>query len=56
MIRVLLVILLVAAALIGWLVALRASGRLGMPSDEVIARARRRENERRKGGDDDPPS
>jgi len=53
MIRALLVIMLVAGALVGGLLALRASGRLGMPSDEVIKRARRREQERRTSDDDE---
>lgn len=55
MIRAILVILLVVGALVGGLLTLRASTRLGMPSEDVIERAKRRERARRArdGNDDD---
>jgi hypothetical protein len=55
MIRAVLVILGVVGALVGGLLTLRASTRLGMPSEDVIERAKRREAERRAraGTDDD---
>jgi hypothetical protein len=53
MIRAVLVILGVVGALVGGLLTLRASTRLGMPSEDVIERAKRREAERRARADTD---
>ncbi len=55
MIRAVLAILVVVGALVGGLLTLRASTRLGMPSEDVIERAKRRELARRAqdGGDGD---
>ena len=47
MIHAVLAIMLVVGALVGGLLTLRASTRLGMPSEEVIERAKRRERARR---------
>ena len=53
MIRAVLAILVVVGALVGGLLTLRASTRLGMPSEDVIERAKQRELARRAqdGGD-----
>lgn len=45
--RALVAIALAVGALVGGLLALRASARTGMPRDDVIARAERRERELR---------
>ncbi|NNM61817.1 MAG: DUF2897 family protein [Steroidobacteraceae bacterium] len=56
MMRAVLIIVLVLAALVGGLLALRNSARAGMPSEEVIERARQRERELRAGeGQDEEP-
>ncbi len=43
MIKALFIIALVVAALVGGILTLRSSARTGMPSDEVIERAKKRE-------------
>ncbi len=53
MIRAVLVILVVIGALVGGLLTLRASTRLGMPGEDVIERAKRRELARRAHDGDD---
>jgi Protein of unknown function (DUF2897) len=45
MLKAIIIIVLVVGALIGGLLTLRGSGRLGMPSDEVLKRASRRASE-----------
>ena len=45
MTRALIIIALVVGALVGGILALRSSTRTGMPSDEVIDRAKKRERE-----------
>jgi preprotein translocase subunit SecG len=45
MFKTLLVIALVVAVLLGGMLALRSSKRLGMPSDEVLKRAAKRSGE-----------
>ena len=53
MIHAVLAIMLVVGALVGGLLTLRASTRFGMPSEDVIERAKRRERARRaREGDD----
>ena len=47
MIHAVLAIMLVVGALVGGLLTLRASTRFGMPSEDVIERAKRRERARR---------
>ncbi|MDE2294397.1 MAG: hypothetical protein KGL36_02950 [Gammaproteobacteria bacterium] len=47
MIHAILAILVVVGALVGGLLTLRASTRLGMPSEDVIERAKQREHARR---------
>ena len=42
MFKAIIIIVLVAGAVIGGLLALRNSGRTGMPSDEVLERAAKR--------------
>ncbi|HVC02027.1 MAG TPA: DUF2897 family protein [Steroidobacteraceae bacterium] len=49
MMRAILIIALVVGSLVGGLLMLRGSTRTGMPSDEVIARAKQRERELRAG-------
>ena len=45
MLKTVLVIALVVAVLLGGMLALRSSGRTGMPSDEVLKRASKRVRE-----------
>lgn len=59
MIKALFIIALVVAALVGGILTLRSSARTGMPSDEVIERAKKRERAleaAEKAGDDGGPS
>jgi hypothetical protein len=45
MIKSILIVVLVAATIIGGLLALRGSGRVGMPDEEVLKRAAKRARE-----------
>ncbi len=51
MLKAVLIIVLVAGALVGGLLTLRISGRLGVPDDAVLKRAAKRAQELK---DDDP--
>jgi hypothetical protein len=42
MLKAIIIIVLVVGALLGGLLTLRSSGRLGLPSDEVLKRASKR--------------
>ena len=53
MFKAIIIIVLVAAALLGGLLALRRSGRTGMPSDEVLRRAAERAREQAAAEKDD---
>jgi hypothetical protein len=54
--KAILALALIAAALLGGLLVLRSSSKLGMPSEEVLGRAKKRARDlsadEQKGGDD----
>jgi len=52
-VKALLIIVLVIAGIVGLLFTLRSSRNLGMPSDEVLKRARRRAREQASADKDD---
>jgi len=52
MTKALVIIALVVGALVGGILTLRSSTRTGMPSDEVIGRAKKRERELEAGEKD----